>query len=84
MLELHGIEQVGYTSYFMKTETIPSFAGDYSGVDVVYWRQAQDDLTENVRLLGIDTLQECHIACQLSTDGKCWVFRFVLLLDLDY
>jgi hypothetical protein len=76
MLYMNGIEQEGFISYFMKTETIPAFSRDHSGTGVVYWRDTQDDLAENVRLMGIDSLDECHVACQLSNSGKCWVFRY--------
>lgn len=77
MIELKGVEQVDYISYFMKSETLDAFSGEHSGVDVVYWRSTTDDLTQNVYLAGIDSLDECHMACLLSTAGDCWVFRFV-------
>ena len=75
MLGLNGIAAEGFTSYFMEEETIPVFSEEHSGTGVIYWRTAETDLNDNVRLLGINTLAECHVACQLSTDGICWVFR---------
>lgn len=75
-LGLYGIEQTGYEAYFMQNETIPAFSEDHSGVGVIYWREEIDDRDYNVDLEGVATVAECFVACQLTTEEHCWIFRY--------
>lgn len=74
-LELYGRQATGFVSYFMQERTIPAFSEEYSGVGKLYWRNAVGDRQENLDLLGVYSLHECYVACQLTTEGSCWVFR---------
>lgn len=74
-LQLYGLEQTDFTSYFMKGRTIPSFTYSHSGVDYLYWLGSADDRLQNVDILGISTVAECYDMCHLTTLGNCWGFR---------